>query len=91
MFTVASILSRLCQRPTTARVEGPPREGAELAPLQISKHMQLSRVTFLFRMLGVSYACVTCCSPHLPPSPRLYTTPNYHLFTSLPCSPLTAP
>ena len=37
----------------------PPREGAELAPLQISKHMRLPRVTFLFRMLGVSYACVT--------------------------------
>ncbi len=37
----------------------PPREGAELAPLQISKHMRLSRVSFLFRMLGVSYSCVT--------------------------------
>ena len=37
--------------------------------------MQLSRVTFLFSMLGVSYACVTCCSPH---SPRLYTTPLHH-------------
>jgi len=37
----------------------PPRDGTELAPLQISKHMRLSRVTFLFRMLGVSYACVT--------------------------------
>ena len=45
--------------PASEARDEPPREGAELAPLQISKHMRLSRVTFLFRMLGVSYACVT--------------------------------
>ena len=45
--------------PASEARDDPPREGAELAPLQISKHMRLSRVTFLFRMLGVSYACVT--------------------------------
>eukprot|EP00964_Phaeocystis_antarctica_P056387 scaffold33265_cov58-Phaeocystis_antarctica.AAC.2 len=42
--------------------------------------MRLSRVTFLFRMLGVSYACVTAARPLVPyrPSPRLTTTPDYH-------------
>ena len=39
--------------------DGELREGADLAPLAISKHMVLARVAFLFRMLGTASACVT--------------------------------